>query len=177
MSKRVLVTEPIIPSVIEKLRGYYSVDVGERGIYNNEETLANAIPRYDALLAMLSNPITERVLSAGDNLSIVANHAVGYNNIDLEAARHHNIKVANTPGVLTDSCAEFTMGLILSVTRRLCEAQQYLLDGNFESWEPLGFLGMELKGSVLGIAGMGRIGTGSGAPGQGVWDENTLPQS
>lgn len=159
MSKRVLVTEPIIPSVIEKLRKHFTVDVGERGTYNDEETLVNDIPAYDALLAMLSNPVTEKVLSAGDNLRIVANHAVGYNNIDLEAAREHSVRVANTPGVLTDSCAEFTIGLMLAVTRQFCEAQQYLLDGHFESWEPLGFLGMELKGSTLGIVGMGRIGT------------------
>ena len=160
MSKRVLVTEPIIPSVIDKLRKHFTVDVGERGTYNDEEKLANDIPGYDALLAMLSNPVSEKVLSAADSLRIVANHAVGYNNIDLEAARKHNIRVANTPGVLTDSCAEFTIGLMLAVTRRYCEAQQYLLDGHFESWEPLGFLGMELKGSTLGIVGMGRIGTG-----------------
>lgn len=160
MSKRVLVTEPIIPSVIEKLQNHFAVEIGERGYYNNKQHLIEEIPKYDAILPMLSNPITKRVIEAGDKLQIIANHAVGYNNIDLEVAQQQNIKVANTPGVLTDSCAEFTMGLMLAVSRRFYEAQEYLLDGKFESWEPLGFLGMELKEKTLGIVGMGRIGTG-----------------
>ncbi|MDZ7658879.1 D-glycerate dehydrogenase [Fodinibius sp.] len=160
MSKRILITEPIIPSVINKLEKRYQVDIGERGIYNNEQALIDDIPAYDALLPMLSNPITEKVIAAGANLKIIANHAVGYNNIDLEAARKHDVAVANTPDVLTDSCAEFTIGLMLAVSRRLVEAQKYLLDGKFDNWEPLGFLGKELNGSTLGIIGMGRIGTG-----------------
>ncbi len=160
MSQRVLVTEPIIPSVIDKLESHFQVDVGERGTYNDEEALIEAIPRYEAILPMLSNPITEQVIEAGENLKIIANHAVGYNNIDLEAADKHNVYVANTPGVLTDSCAEFTIGLMLAVSRRFFEAQRYLLNGKFNNWEPLGFLGKELNGSTLGIVGMGRIGTG-----------------
>jgi glyoxylate reductase len=160
MSKSILITEPIIPSVIDKLQKRYRVDIGERGTYNNEKALVDDISAYDALLPMLSNPVTEKVIAAGTNLKIIANHAVGYNNIDLEAAQKHEVAVANTPGVLTDSCAEFTIGLMLAVSRRLVEAQQYLLDGKFNNWEPLGFLGKELNGSTLGIIGMGRIGTG-----------------
>lgn len=160
MAKRVLVTEPIIPSVIEKLESYYQVDVGKRGTYNNEQTLIQDIPPYDAVLTMLSNPITEQVIAAGENLKIIANHAVGFNNIDLKTAEKHNVRVANTPGVLTDSCAEFTIGLMLAVSRRFFEAQRYLLSGKFNDWEPLGFLGKDLNGSALGIIGMGRIGTG-----------------
>ncbi|MCW9707438.1 2-hydroxyacid dehydrogenase [Fodinibius salsisoli] len=158
MSKRILITEPIIPSVIEKLKEHFNVDVGKRGAYNTEEALIAAIPDYDAILPMLSNPITEEVIKAGDKLQIVANHAVGYNNIDVEAAHRHKVQVANTPGVLTDSCAEFTLALMLAVGRRLCQAQEYLLAGKFDGWEPLGFLGTELQGSTLGIIGMGRIG-------------------
>ncbi len=160
MASRVLITEPIIPSVIEKLDKQFEVTVGERGTYNDEQALIRDIPQYDALLPMLSNPITEDVIAAGKNLKIIANHAVGYNNIDIEAAHEHTVAVANTPGVLTDSCAEFTIGLMLAVSRRFFEAQEYLLDGKFNDWEPLGFLGKELTGSTLGIIGMGRIGTG-----------------
>lgn len=158
MHRRVLITEPIIPSVIDKLEEHYTVDVGERGTYNDEDALLRDIPHYDAVLPMLSNPITEKVLAAGKNLKIVANHAVGYNNIDLQAAEKYDVAVANTPGVLTDACAEFTMGLMLAVGRRLFDAQKFLLSGKFKDWMPLGFLGMELKGSTLGIIGMGRIG-------------------
>jgi len=160
MSKRVLVVEPIIPSVIEKLRAHFTVDVGKHAAYNDEQKLINDIPEYYGLLTMLSNPITKTVISAGKNLEIIANHAVGYDNIDLEAAAEYNVKVANTPGVLTDSCAEFALGLMLAVSRRFYDAQKYLLNGKFESWEPVGFLGIELKGRTLGIVGMGRIGKG-----------------
>ncbi|HEX6981384.1 MAG TPA: D-glycerate dehydrogenase [Balneolaceae bacterium] len=158
MPPRVLVTEPIIPSVIERLKKHFSVDVGDRGTFNDEEALTQTIPEYEGLLAMLSNPVTEKVCRAGEKLKIVANHAVGYNNINLKAAQKHHILVANTPGVLSDSCAEFTLGLMLNVSRHLFDAQKYLLAGKYKGWEPLGFLGFELKNSTLGIIGMGRIG-------------------
>lgn len=159
MAKRVLITEPIIPAVIDKLKERYEVDIGERGTYNKEEALVDDIAEYDALLPMLSNPITEQVIDAAKNLKIIANHAVGYNNIDMKAAHDAGIYVANTPDVLTDSCADFTIALLLAVGRRLFEAQEYLFEGKFDGWDPLGFLGLELKGSTLGIIGMGRIGT------------------
>lgn len=159
MSYRVLITEPIVESVIHRLEKHFRVDVGQRGDFNNEEQLEKAIPNYDALLPMLSNPITARVIEAGSKLKIIANHAVGYNNIDLEAAKKNDVKVANTPDVLTQSSADLGMALLLAVARKIVEAQDYLKAGKFKGWEPLGFLGMELDGNTLGIVGMGRIGT------------------
>lgn len=159
MAYRVLITEPIVESVIQKLKKHFRVDVGERGDFNREDQLAKAIPNYDALLPMLSNPVTKKVIEAGDNLKVIANHAVGYNNIDLKAAKKHNVKVANTPDVLTQSSADLAMALLLASARKIFEAQKYLKEGHFEGWEPLGFLGMELNGNTLGIVGMGRIGT------------------
>lgn len=159
MAKRVLITEPIVDSVIQHLRDHYEVVVGKRAEFSNEEALIEAVPGFDALLPMLSCPITANVLSAGDKLKIVANHAVGYNNIDLDAVRNAGIKVANTPDVLTESTADCAMALLLSTARKIVEAQDFLLDGKFDGWDPLGFLGMELNGKTLGILGMGRIGT------------------
>ena len=159
MSKRILITEPIIPSVIEHLREDFHVDVGERGQFNTEQQLAGVIGDYDALLPMLSNPVTDKVIRAGKNLKVIANHAVGINNINLKAAKEAGIKVANTPDVLSESCADLAMGLLLSVARKLDAAQKYLRDGKYNGWEPLGFLGMELNGATLGVYGMGRIGT------------------
>ncbi len=159
MAYRVLITEPIVDSVIQRLNEHFRVDVGERGDFNEEQQLIKAAPHYDALLPMLSNPITKDVIEAGSKLKIIANHAVGYNNIDLEAAKKNSVKVANTPDVLTQSSADLAMALLLAVARKLCDAQQYLKEGKFNGWEPLGFLGMELNGNTLGIIGMGRIGT------------------
>ena len=144
---------------IQKLHKNYKVDIGRRGEFNTEEHLAAVIPGYDALLSMLSTPVTSTVIEAGKRLKIIANHAVGYNNIDLDAAREAGIKVANTPDVLTESSADCAMALLLSAARKICDAQQYLREGKFDGWEPLGFLGMELNAKTLGILGMGRIGT------------------
>lgn len=159
MTHRVLITEPILDSVIQRLRKKFYVDVGSRGEFNDEQKLIDVMPDYDALLPMLSNPITKEVVEAGNKLKVIANHAVGYNNIDLDAAKEHNIKVANTPDVLTESSADCTMALLLATARKICDAQQYLRNGEFKGWEPLGFLGIELNGNTIGIVGMGRIGT------------------
>jgi glyoxylate reductase len=158
MTARILITEPIVDAVIENLEKDFEVDVGQRGQFNTEKALTEVIDAYDALLPMLSNPITAGVIKAGSKLKIIANHAVGYNNIDLEAAKNAGVHAANTPGVLTEACADFTMGLILSVARKLGPAEEYLREGKFDGWDPLGFLGTELKGRTLGIFGMGRIG-------------------
>lgn len=160
MSHNVLITEPIVQSVIDKLRDRgMNVVIGERGKFNDEASLIDAIPEFDALLPMLSCPVTANVIAAGKRLKIIANHAVGYNNIDVEAAKKSGVKIANTPDVLTESSADCAIALLLSTARRICEAQQYLKAGKFDGWDPLGFLGMELNGKTMGILGMGRIGT------------------
>lgn len=155
---KVLVTEPIPQSVVAYLENYADVTIGKKGEFRKEANLIKAIPEYDALLSMLSNPVSKSVLEAASNLKIVANFAVGYNNIDVKAANSLGIEVANTPDVLTEACGDFAMGLLMAVTRKFNKAEEYLKAGNFKGWEPLGFLGMELRGKTLGIVGMGRIG-------------------
>lgn len=157
-SFKILVTEPIPESVISYLETHATVHVGNKNEFQDVENLRNAISDYDALLCMLSNPVSKSVLETGKNLKIVANFAVGYNNIDVEAAKVLGIKVANTPDVLTEACGDFAMGLLMAVSRKFNIAEQYLREGKFSGWEPLGFLGMELRGKTLGIVGMGRIG-------------------
>lgn len=155
---KILITEPIPDDVIAHLENFASVTVGQKGTYQSEEALVRDIPDYDGLLSMLSNPVSENVLKAGKNLKVVANFAVGYDNIDVRAAHKLGIKVANTPDVLTEACGDYAMGLLLALSRKFKEAEQYLRDGKFTGWEPLGFLGMELRDRTLGIIGMGRIG-------------------
>ncbi|MDR9419295.1 2-hydroxyacid dehydrogenase [Gracilimonas sp.] len=155
---KILITEPIPQKTISFLEDFGKVVVGEKGAYQSEDRLIEDISQYHALLCMLSTPVTEQVLKHGDNLEIVANFAVGYDNINVEAAHEMGIKVANTPDVLTEACGDYAMGLLLALSRKFKEAEQYLRDGKFKGWEPLGFLGMELRGRTLGIIGMGRIG-------------------
>lgn len=157
MSK-ILVTEPIPEKTINYLDQFGEVTIADKGTYDSEENLIEDISNFDALLCMLSTPVTERVLEAADRLKIVANFAVGYDNIDVNAAHRQGIKVANTPDVLTEACGDYAMGMLLALSRKFNDAEQYLRDGNFSGWEPLGFLGMELRERTLGIIGMGRIG-------------------
>lgn len=158
MSRKILITEPILDDVSNYLRDKADVTIGERGEYNSEDALSHAVKDHDAILSMLSNPFSRKVLEQAVHLKIIANYAVGYDNIDVSAAKELGIRVSNTPGVLTDATADLAMSLLLTTARKICEAQQFLRDGNFDGWRPLGFLGMELKGKDLGIVGMGRIG-------------------
>lgn len=155
---RILVTEPIPETVISYLKEFGEVTVGKKGAFNSEEDLIKTLPGFDALLCMLSTPVSKTVLQSAPNLKVISNFAVGYNNIDVQTASRLGIKVANTPDVLTEACGDFAMALLMATTRSFYEAETYLRDGNFKSWEPLGFLGMELRGKTLGIFGMGRIG-------------------
>jgi glyoxylate reductase len=159
MKPRILVSEPIVESVIDKLKTHGEVVVGEKGVYQQEDALIRDLPQFDALLCMLSTPLNRKVLEAAPNLKAIATHAVGFDNIDVGFANQKGIKVANTPDVLTEACGDFAMALLLALSRRFREAEDYLRAGKFTGWEPLGFLGPELRGKKLGIIGMGRIGT------------------
>lgn len=155
---RILVTEPIPEKVISYLNEFGDVEVGEKGSFNSEEALIQRISDFDAILCMLSTPISKNVLQHATSLKVISNFAVGYNNIDVEAASTLGIKVANTPDVLTEACGDFAMALLMATSRSFYQAESYLRAGEFKGWEPLGFLGMELRGKTLGILGMGRIG-------------------
>jgi len=156
---RILITEPILDEVRQELQQHFEVDIGRRKEYDDPNTLKEAVGSYDGLLTMLTNPVTKEVLEAAGNLKVIANYAVGYDNIDIEAARRMGIRIATTPGVLSDATADTTWGLILNVTRSFDYAQAELRKGNFDGWHPNHFIGAGLKGKNLGIVGMGRIGT------------------
>lgn len=155
---RVLVTEPLPGKGISLLSSRFDVTVGQRGDFDNETRLKEAVGPYDALLSCLSNPVSADVLRSGKKLKIVSNYAVGYNNIDVEAAKELGILVSNTPDVLSEATADCAFALLLSVARKVREAEDSLRSGHFDGWHPFGFLGTELHGKKAGILGMGRIG-------------------
>jgi glyoxylate reductase len=128
-----------------------------------EELIANA-KGHQALVTMLEDKVTCDVIEAlSPELRIIAQYAVGYDNIDLECATRHGVYVTNTPEVLTDATADFTWALILAVMRRVVEADRFVRDGSWKrsgtAWHPTMMLGYDLKGKVLGILGAGRIGS------------------
>lgn len=125
----------------------------------SEDDLITILADADAAIVLLQDPITRRVLEANPHLRVVSNFAVGYNNIDIEAARALGVTVTNTPGVLTEATADLTLALILAVTRRIVEGDHELRTLGRCEWEPLELLGASLQGKRLGIIGMGRIGS------------------
>lgn len=131
------------------------------------ESESEAVPRSvlleevadaDALWTVVTDSVDSELLDAAPRLKIVANMAVGYNNIDTAAAKERGVIVTNTPGVLTETTADLTFALLLATARRLGEAEQELRDGKWTSWTPMGYTGMDVGGATLGVIGMGRIG-------------------
>lgn len=123
-----------------------------------EDSLAAGLREADAAICTLTDRVDASMLTAASRLTILANYAVGYNNIDLAAASAHGIAVTNTPDVLTDSTADLTWALLLAVARRVAEGDAYVRSGDWSGWAPTQMLGTDVSGRTLGIIGMGRIG-------------------
>lgn len=159
----VFVTRKIPEKGIEMLKGAgHDVEVSEKDGVLTKEELHEALTAkpYDAVLCLLTDPITTETFAAVPTAKIFANYAVGYNNIDVAAATAAGVTVTNTPGVLTDTVAEYAFSLILAVAKRIPEADRFTRAGKYEGWAPELLLGSDLKGKTLGILGAGRIGSG-----------------
>ena len=124
-----------------------------------EPQLQKLLPTVDFLVPLLSVDISESLMDLAPSLKGIANYAVGYNNIDINAAKSKNILVTNTPDVLTDATADLVWGLILAITRRIIEGDKICRSDAFQGWLPEFLLGFEITGKTLGIIGLGRIGT------------------
>ena len=120
--------------------------------------LQSGLSQSAAAIVTLTDRLDATVLAAAPHLKVVANYAVGYNNVDVEAARRHGIVVTNTPDVLTDATADLTWALILATARRVIEGDRLVRSGQWEGWTPTQLLGAAVAGRTLGIIGMGRIG-------------------
>jgi glyoxylate reductase len=122
--------------------------------------LLELVEGADAIVSLLSDRIDDEVLdAAGPSLRIVANYAVGLDNVDVDACRARGVAVAHTPGVLTEATADLTWALLLAVSRRIVEGHRLVTSGRWEGWAPLQLLGTSLHGRRFGVVGLGRIGT------------------
>lgn len=154
----VLVTRRLPSAVIELLEQHCDVEMNTRAASLSHEELCARVKGKHALICLLTDRIDEALLDSGRDLKIIANVAVGYDNVNLPAARERHVIITNTPDVLTGAVAEFTWGLILAVTRRIAEADRVVRSGTWRGWGLDYMLGMELAGKQLGIVGYGRIG-------------------
>lgn len=143
-----------------KAKGYELAVNPEDRVHTKEELIAALKKeRPDAMLSLLTDKIDAEVLDAAPQLKIVANYAVGFDNIDLEAAKRRNIMVSNTPSEwVADSVAEHTFSLMLALAHRVVEADSFARSGRYKGWNPFLMNGMLLKGKTLGVIGLGRIG-------------------
>ena len=157
--KRVLVTLPLPAAGTDLLRERFEVKAVEAEGMPPAE-LERLVRDFDpdGIVGMVNVPITEAIMQAAPHLRCIANYAVGYNNIDLAAASRRGILVTNTPGVLTDATADLAFALVLSVARRVVEADRFVRDGRFQGWKADLLLGSDVHGRTLGIIGFGRIG-------------------
>ena len=159
---KIYVTRKIPQSGIDKLvaKGH-EVDVSQKdGVLTREELLAALKQKpYDAVLCLLTDKIDKEVFEAVPTAKIFANYAVGFDNINLNDAKEKGVMITNTPGVLTETVAEHAFALILSITRRIAEADKFTKAGNFHGWGPMMLLGNDVSRKTLGIIGLGRIGS------------------
>lgn len=136
---------------------HFQVELGPDRQLSRDE-LAAAVGGKAGLLSMLSDPVDGEVLGASPDLKVVANYAVGFNNIDLASATQRGVVVTNTPGVLTETTADLAWALLMSAARRVIESDAFTRAGRFRGWEPMLFLGYDVYGKTLGLVGLGRIG-------------------
>jgi glyoxylate reductase len=156
---KVFVTRKILEEGLNMLRERYDVEVSDYDGVIPREMLLKKVKGADALVSLLTDNIDAEVMdAAGPNLKIIANYAVGYNNIDVEEATKRGIMVTNTPGVLTETTADFAWTLLMAIARRIVEADKFVREGKFRGWEPMLLLGTDVFGATLGIVGFGRIG-------------------
>lgn len=159
MTRSTLYTMRLLPEpVMAAIRAQYHLPVDPTDGPPSPEELRRGVAQADAVIATLTDRVDAHLLAQASRLKIVANYAVGYNNIDVAAARERGIVVANTPDVLTDATADLTWALLLAVARRVVEGDRWVRTGQWPGWAPTQMLGSDVSGKTLGIVGMGRIG-------------------
>lgn len=158
MKPKIFVTRLLPKPAMERLESAFEVTVNPDDRVLTKREIMIGAQKADALLSLLTDTIDAEVIAANSHLRLISNYAVGYNNVDVVAATKAGIPVCITPGVLTDTTADLTFALILSVARRLVESDRLLRDGGFHGWGPQLLLGADVHHKQLGIIGYGRIG-------------------
>lgn len=172
---RVFVTRRIPDIGIQKLNSSCDLDIWPGALPPERDELLKRVAGCDGLLTLLTESVDRELLdAAGPQLKVISNFAVGYNNIDVQEATRRGIRVGNTPDVLTDATADMAFALLISAARRLIETHQYIHDGKWRTWEPMGHIGQDLAHRTIGIVGMGRIGYAMAKRCHFGWDMRVL---
>ncbi|OMP67806.1 2-hydroxyacid dehydrogenase [Domibacillus epiphyticus] len=156
----VYVTRKVPDEIYDRLAAKYDVEMWtESDKAVPRDILLEKAAKANALLTVISDAVDEDLFSQADQLKVVANMAVGFDNIDLDAASRHGVSICNTPDVLTDTTADLTFALLLATARRVTEAAEFVKYGQWTSWAPMMLVGTDVHHKKIGIVGMGKIGT------------------
>jgi glyoxylate reductase len=159
MKPRVFVTRALPEEAMNILQEHLQCRIWEEAdIPVPRDVLLKEAKAADGLYTLLTEKVDEELLSLSPRLKVIANMAVGYDNIDIAAARKRGIVVTNTPGVLNETTADLTFALMMATARRLVEAAEFVKQGNWKTWSPMQLTGPDIYGATLGVIGMGRIG-------------------
>jgi glyoxylate reductase len=179
---KVYLTRLIPAAGIEAIREGAELDVNESDEQLSEYEIQDQAAIHDGLVTLLTDRIDRDVMGAGAQLKVVANVAVGYDNIDVAAATDLGVMITNTPGVLTETTVDFAWALLMAIARRVVEGDSFLRAGKFNGWGIQMLMGGDIYGQTLGIVGMGRIGRGMARRASGFdmrilyYDEFRLPE-
>ncbi|HET6371229.1 MAG TPA: D-glycerate dehydrogenase [Nitrospiria bacterium] len=155
---KILLTRTLPEAIQKKIARRFNLVLNKQDRPLTRNEIIRKIKNCDGVISMLSDPIDSKVMDNSPRLKIIANYAVGYNNIDLAAARLRGITVTHTPGILTETTADLTFALLLAVARNIVQADNYVRKRKWTGWAPTLYLGTDLFGKTIGIIGMGRIG-------------------
>jgi len=156
---KVFVTRKIAREALDMIADVAEMEVWEGELPPPRDVLINKVKGIEGLLSLLTETVDMDLMEAAPRLKVVSNMAVGYENIDVPAATSRGIVVGNTPGVLTETTADFTFALLLAAARRVVEGDAYTRKGRWKTWSPMVMLGYDVYHATLGIVGLGRIGT------------------
>ncbi len=156
---KIFVTRKIPEPGLDILRKHHKVEINPYDRVLSKADIIQGLKGKNGLLCLLTDLIDEEVLNSEPKLKMISNYAVGYDNIDVKAATKRGIIVSNTPDILTDTTADMAWALLLSVARRIVEADKFTRQGKFKGWAPMLMHGQDITGKTLGVIGTGRIGT------------------
>lgn len=157
--QKVFVTRIIVPDAITKLEENFEVEVWQEPTPPPKALLVQKVKECDGLMIESNDMMDDEVFSAVDRLKVVSTRAIGIDNIDLASATRNGVIVGNTPGILHESCADFTMGLILSLARQVTRSNRKVIAGEWKIFDQTPYLGTDVYGKTLGLIGLGLIGT------------------
>jgi glyoxylate reductase len=155
---RVYVTRIIPPEGLDRVRAFCDATVWEEELPPSREVILRETREADGLLSLLTDRVDAELMDACPQLRVVSNCAVGFDNIDVPAATERGILVGNTPGVLTETTADFAFALLLAAARRIVEGADYVRAGRWQTWGPMLLTGPDVHHATLGLVGLGRIG-------------------